>query len=293
MNMFKWAGVLMKKLIRNLAGKFGYSVYKTTYFNSILSEKERFSKLVDELKLKVNNLESRIESDEYIPVVCGDVLVDDAFNSTQFSNAALQKLITDYNFETVLDVGAGAMHHSEVFAIHGKKVTAVDYGVSVYYKQHVTKEGITIDKIFGDFNTLDFDDTYDCVWASHVLEHQVNPDAFLKKIVSLVKEGGVVAITVPPFKHEIVGGHVSLWNAGLLLYRLVLAGINCSDAAVLAYGYNISVIVKKKSIPAGELDVEFDCGDIRRIRKYLPGNLSFNSSDLDDPFNGNISRLNW
>jgi hypothetical protein len=102
-----------------------------------------------------------------------------------------------------------------------------------------------------------------------------------------------VAITVPPLKHEIVGGHVSLWNAGMVLYRLVLAGIDCSDAAVLSYGYNISVIAKNRSI--GKIDgIEYDSGDIRRIRKYLPGGgLCFNSNEFDDPFDGNIARLNW
>lgn len=276
----------MKSVIKNLAAKFGYAICTTKHLNSIYSNRDDLASQVDSLKLKINNAQC-------VPATCNDYDVRDDFNKTQFSNAALQKLIDDYDFESVLDVGAGAMHHSEVFAMHGKKVTAVDYGVSVYFKQHVTKDGVIIDKIFGDFNSLAFKDVFDCVWASHILEHQVNPDSFLRKLISLVKEGGVIAITVPPLKHEIVGGHVSLWNAGLVLYRLVLSGIDCSEAAILSYGYNISIIVKKKTINLDGLGVEFDCGDIRRIKQYLPKNLEFHSNDLDDPFNGNISRLNW
>ena len=77
-------------------------------------------------------------------------------------------------------------------------------------------------------------------------EHQVNPNLFLKKIFNDLKEGGVLAITVPPLKHEIVGGHVTLWNAGLTMYQLVLAGFNCKNISIKSYGYNISVVLKKK-----------------------------------------------
>jgi hypothetical protein len=82
------------------------------------------------------------------------------------------------------------------------------------------------------------------VWCSHVLEHQPNAGLFLAKLIRDCRDGGILAITVPPAKTEIVGGHVSLWNAGLLLYRLALTGIDCRDARVKTYGYNVSVIVR-------------------------------------------------
>ena len=71
---------------------------------------------------------------------------------------------------------------------------------------------------------------------------------YSEKINSILKEGGVLAITVPPLKNEIVGGHLSLWNSGILLYQLVVAGFDCREAIVKKYGYNISVIVKKNKI---------------------------------------------
>ena len=105
--------------------------------------------------------------------------------------------------------------------------------------------------------------------------------------------GGVLAVTVPPYKPTIVGGHVSLWNAGLLLYRLVLAGIDCKDAHVKSYDYNISVIVERKK----DIDVtdrlSYDMGDIRAIREYLPSELKFFPNEYDDPYYGNIKELNW
>ena len=216
------------------------------------------------------------------------------FAQLGFASAALQKLVRDYAFHSVLDIGAGSLAHSKILAAHGKAVTAVDFGTSVYHQQRTAADAGQIVEVIGDFNQLTFDAQFDCVWASHVLEHQPNVDTFLRKLVSLVKEEGVIAITVPPLKHEIVGGHVSLWNAGLLIYRMVLAGLDCAEASVRSYGYNISVIVRKKSIgDLRALDLHFDAGDIRKLIRFLPPGLSFSSNLIDDPFDGNIWSIGW
>ena len=175
-----------------------------------------------------------------------------------------------------------------MFLRHGKQVTAVDYGQSVYFEQNRGR----IDTIIGDFNEINFDQTYDCLWCSHVLEHQLNPNRFLTKVHRILREGGVLAITVPPLKHEIVGGHVTVWNAGLLMYNLVLAGFDCRLAGILKYGYNISLLVNKTTAhpPA---DLAFDRGDIRKLRRFLPSTLAFSHNEVDDPFDGWITRLNW
>ncbi len=226
--------------------------------------------------------ESPVSSEMFLPQLRQE------FQQMRFGAQAMQKLLDDYPFETVLDIGSGAGEQADLFLAHDKKVTAIDYGRSHYFEQ---KEG-SLNTIIADFNTHNFLETYDCVWASHILEHQLNVQQFLEKIHSVTREDGVVAITVPPLKHEIVGGHVSLWNGGLLLYRLVLAGFDCRAAAVLAYDYNISVIVRKKTIHV--LDkIVYDAGDIATLRPYLPPDLEVRSSKVDQPFDGNIRRLNW
>ena len=99
---------------------------------------------------------------------------------------AMKKLVSDYQFETVLDIGCGNGSASRFFTEHGKVVTACDYGRSVSFKDTMAK-----DVIIADFNTLDFGDKkYDCIWCSHVLEHQLNVQSFLEKINSLLAEGG-------------------------------------------------------------------------------------------------------
>ncbi len=108
--------------------------------------------------------------------------------------------------------------------------------------------------------------------------------------------GGVLAITVPPYSPVIVSGHVGFWNAGLLLYRLALAGLDCSEASVKTYDYDISAIVRKKDSPE-LLDAR---GNLRRslvtLKKYLPPSLNFTLSPSDENdirFYGNIKKLNW
>lgn len=125
---------------------------------------------------------------------------------------------------------------------------------------------------------------YDAVWACHVLEHQVDPGAFLRKARSFLKPGGVLAITVPPMKHQIVSGHVTLWNAGLLIYQLILAGFDCRNARVGTYGYNISVIVE--NVEAVLPVLANDEGDIEKLAPFFPGVVRAG-------FDGRLPDIRW
>lgn len=231
----------------------------------------------------VRGLAQRVGFDivHYLPVQLGPApVVRPEFQRLAFANAALQKLLDDFAFTTVLDIGCGAGNHAELFIEHGKAVTALDYGKSIYFEKNQRR----MQCVIGDFNTMPFDNQFDCVWASHVLEHQLNPGLFLRRVFEVTKEGGVVCLTVPPLQKEILGGHVSFWNAGLLLYHLVLAGFDCREVSILCYGYNISVIVRKKTAVLPELS--FDNGDVRRILPFLP-------EGFYEGFDGNITSHNW
>lgn len=184
---------------------------------------------------------------------------------------AIKKVLT-LDFTTVLDIGSGGGDHADRFRNEGKQVTTIDLrSKKADYQADYLKFKVKLKP-------------FDCVWASHVLEHQPNPNQFLKKCFSDLKDGGILAVTVPPLKHEIVGGHVTLWNAGLLLYHLILAGFDCRDAMVKAYGYNISVIVRKVKADLPELMM--DCGDIEKLKEFFPFNAYHG-------FEGRISEVNW
>lgn len=242
---------MIKKVIKHVINNFGYTLCKKS------------------------ELEKRKEELNY------SSLLISPFHKVNFANLTLQKLLQDFDFETVLDIGSGAGEHAKIFLEFGKNVTAIDFGTSLYFKQ---KER-NYDYVKADYYDYFFDIPFDAIWASHVLEHQPNPNLFLKKIFHDLKEDGVLAITVPPLKHQIVGGHLTLWNAGLLLYHLVFAGFNCKNVSILRYGYNIGIILKKKSIKKMP-KLSFDTGDIAALLNYFP-------DGFDEPFDGNMEILNW
>lgn len=197
------------------------------------------------------------------------------------SHIALEYILNNKIFDTVLDVGSGAGQQAKIFKERGKNVTCVDLGTSVYFAKNDTPT------IINNFNDFPETHQYDLVWCSHILEHQLNVNNFLKKVYNLTKDNGYICITVPPLKHSIVGGHVTLWNMGLLLYNMILAGIDCSLCNAKQYGYNISVIVQKQCfIDIHQLNLSFDNGDIQKIEKYFP-------MPVKQGFNGDIKEINW
>lgn len=191
---------------------------------------------------------------------------------------ALQLLLGRYQFETVLDVGCGEGLHSQRFVEADKQVTGIDLS------------GRWTHALRADYMQHEFAAPFDCIWVSHVLEHQLRPHDFLLKLRRDLKEGGFLAITVPPLKHKIVGGHVSLWNTGLLLYHLILAGFDCREAHCRKYGYNISVVLKKRSLQLAHEDLRFAGGDIERLAEYFPANTGVSWRQA---FDGDIDELNW
>ena len=192
--------------------------------------------------------------------------------SLTFGSLALKKLLSDYCFDTVLDIGCGEGIHTNIFREYGKVVTSVDLNPGIQ------------DAIKADYNTNVFE-PHDCIWCCHVLEHQLNVNLFLKKVHRELKEGGILAVSVPPLKHAIVGGHVTLWNGGLLMYNLVLAGFDCSCISIKKYGYNISVILKKKTIELPD-GLHYDNGDLEKLHEFFP-------AFVHQAFNGDIEEYNW
>ena len=158
---------------------------------------------------------------------------------------------SQFHFEHCLDIGSGEGLHTQALRDKGKEVTAIDFiGGDVK----------------GDY--LDLSLKVDAVWCCHVLEHQPNVNLFLRKIFADLIDAGVFCITVPPLKHEIVGGHLSLWNPGLLCYHLIVAGFDLSGSEIILQDYNISVLGKK--IPRQEVELKYDYGDIDTLSDFFP-----------------------
>jgi len=191
-----------------------------------------------------------------------------AVSDLPIAGQALDRFLDELEEDSlVLDIGYGSGQHSQVLREYGMNVVGVDYAKEGDYLEYQLPKS-----------------AYDGIWCSHVLEHIHDVGRFLQKAHSELKEGGVLAVTVPPAKHDVVGGHVSIWNEGLLLYRLILAGFDCSAAKVGSYGYNLSVIVRKRSIQLPEL--KHDCGDIELLSQYFP-------FEAKHGFNGQTGNINW
>ena len=127
---------------------------------------------------------------------------------------------------------------------------------------------------------------YDGIFCSHTLEHVRNVGIFLDKIYRSLKIGGILGLVVPPAKQEIVGGHLTIWNAGLLLYNLIRAGFDCSEASVASYDYNVAVVMRKKHAMYSATLLREDIGDIETLREFFPIPAS-------QGFNGQISSVRW
>jgi ubiquinone/menaquinone biosynthesis C-methylase UbiE len=183
-----------------------------------------------------------------------------------YGDRAFEKL-KSYSFATVLDIGSGSGKQTELFRAVGKTVTPIDIRTTGQ-----------------DYMTTPVE-KHDCAWCCHVLEHQPNVNAFLKKMSNDVVDGGIICITVPPMKNEVVGGHLSVWNAGLLIYNLVMAGIDCRAIKARSYGYNVSVIVRNNRFDLPDNLYSHE-NEIDVLRKYLPDCIQHNRS-------GVIKRFNW
>lgn len=177
-------------------------------------------------------------------------------------------------FDTVLDIGCGKGQHHTNFTNAGKQCTPTDW------------VGHFPGVVVGDFNKLNFMELFDVTWAAHVLEHQLNVHQFLDKMIALTKDNGWLVITVPPMKHDIVGGHVTLWNCGLLLYNLTMAGIDCRDIKLKQYGYNCTAIVQKKQFVVPWKQLTMGNGDIETLKNWMP-------DFAKQGFNGDIKEWNW
>lgn len=143
---------------------------------------------------------------------------------------ALLRLVAEYEFQTVIDVGAGAGEHKRFLEYMGKDVKSVDFDKESDYR--------------GDFMELDIQDKFDVVWCSHTLEHQRNVGAFLEKLIGLLKPDGILVIIVPIHsQNRLIAGHLTAWSIHLLCYNLILAGLDCSKAQILN-SYELSLITR-------------------------------------------------
>lgn len=168
--------------------------------------------------------------------MAGEFISDDQYErfTIKWGFWAVLKLCADPTVKSVLDIGSGAGEHARLMRFFGKEVFTNDWKTDCDYP--------------GSILDHDFGRQFDAVLCSHVLEHQRNVGAFLDKVISLVKEDGVISIAVPAHtQHTFITGHLTAWSLRLLAYNLMQAGLDCSKAQGL-FDNECTFIVRKKMI---------------------------------------------
>lgn len=98
----------------------------------------------------------------------------------------------------VLDIGTGGGLVAEPLARYGARVTAVDAQAQNIEaaREHASTQGLEIDYRIGDLNTVDgLQGTFDLVLALEVVEHVLEPRAFVAELARLVRPGGLLIMS--------------------------------------------------------------------------------------------------
>ncbi|MGZ8217445.1 class I SAM-dependent methyltransferase [Methylomagnum sp.] len=165
-------------------------------------------------------------------------------------NIEIIKAVTALDFDSILDIGSYKGGASVAFALMGKKVISITRGGWWLKKLKPVYDRLFIETYDRSFETFEYDQPFDAIWASHVLEHTRNPGLFLDRCYDSMCPGGTLVLVVPPFKHKVVPGHITPgWNLGILMYNLVEAGFDIKHGHFIVHGYNICAVVKKPLEP--------------------------------------------
>jgi len=152
-----------------------------------------------------------------------------------YAHLTLLKMLKHFDFSSVLDIGSYAQLVTRIFRHLGKEVTTIEVapGYEADYKE--------------DYLKVQFGRQFDGIWCSHVLEHQRNVGVFCDKMFDDLRDGGVLALTVPygSTGPALTFGHCNIFSPLLILYHLVGAGFDCSKAAIRCYNGQIGIIVTK------------------------------------------------
>jgi len=165
----------------------------------------------------------------------------------EYSKPFLKKL---YIKETskVLDVGCGYGYHCTWFSEYSNNVYGITDYINDILKEKSEQEHFIIRNM--DMNDLQFSDNeFDFLWSHHSLEHSFSPLYTLREWWRVLKIGGQLAVTVPPYHERTVSGHFTTgWHIGQLMYLLLISGFDVKNGYFIQEGYNVRAIVEKKEI---------------------------------------------
>ena len=139
-------------------------------------------------------------------------------------------------YKTALDIGSGDGVQTEIMRHAGLDVFQVDkYSETAEYQV--------------DFLEHSFENNFDIIYCSHVIEHQRNVGIFLDKIYDCLSDDGLLLLTAP--KHpanRLIQGHLNCFILTYFIQHLIHSGFDLSKGKVLSCGtIENAVIVPKAS----------------------------------------------
>lgn len=112
------------------------------------------------------------------------------------------------------------------------------------------------------------------------LHRQRNVGSYLDRAFSLLKVDGVCILFCPAYSNSVGSGNTSsLWNAGYIIYNLILAGFDCKKSKVSTFENEIQLTAYKTNRVSKGVSI----GDV----------ADFFPLEVYQHFNGNIKELNW
>jgi len=165
---------------------------------------------------------------------------------------------------TVMDIGTGLGVVSTVFLSLEYDVTGISLGEGT--SKNLSYDNYTHVKE----NLFDLDlPPVDIVWSGMMIEHMPNVNLFLEKCRRLTKPGGWFCIVAPSDETDVlVDGHLTFWTPAHLIYNLVIAGFDCSEALWYTEGRDLGLMVQRKDRP--QVDLNYDRGDLEALAPYFP-----------------------
>ena len=147
----------------------------------------------------------------YIEHYQKDAVEFDYFEEKKGATAHDERRVKEYiiskvqkTAESILDVGCGNGWVAKKFLSKGKLVLSLDVSAVNPSK---AKELYPSEKHFGvvadSFQLPINENSFDCVIASEIIEHVVDPKEFIKELFRVVKKGGRLIITTP-YKEKLI-----------------------------------------------------------------------------------------
>ena len=175
-------------------------------------------------------------------------------------------------FKSCIDIGSGYGVQTDILRHAGLDVFQLDkYCPSAEYQV--------------DFLEYIFDQKFDVVFCSHVIEHQRNVGNFLDKIYDILSDEGVLILSAP--KHDadtMIEGHLNCFKTPYFIQHLLHAGFNLKDGKYLSCGEIENAAIVSKDLNFNLEDRELDgynWTDRHRETSFITlENKSFKGMDL-------------